>query len=186
MGNAVCGTSIVFLCLNYLENDYYARYMGIAFGLFPIALFFDLIDGWVARRRYSSPFGSDLDSLADLVSFGVAPATLGFTLGLRGFWDSVILVTFVVCGLMRLARYNVTAEIISEGTGKVKYYEGLPIPGSLLLVLALFSAWWTDRWGPLRIFGGQWDVYPGHFHPFSLLFLACGLLMVSQVRIPKP
>lgn len=186
MGNAVCGTSVIFLCLNYLENDMEERYMWWAFALFPFALFFDIIDGWVARKRYSSPFGGDLDSLADLISFGVAPATMGFTLGLRGFWDSVILVFFAVCGLSRLARYNVTAEIISDGTGKVKYYEGLPIPGSLLVVLALLYCWSNDLTGPLKIPGGRFDIYPGHFHPFSLAFLVAGYLMVSQVKIPKP
>jgi CDP-diacylglycerol--serine O-phosphatidyltransferase len=91
-----------------------------------------------------------------------------------------------VCGLCRLARYNVTADIISEGTGKVKYYEGMPIPGSLLVVLILFQAWWTGKTGPSQIYGGQYDIYPGHFHPFSLLFLLFGFLMVSQVKIPKP
>mmetsp|Transcript_7893 Transcript_7893/g.13961 ORF Transcript_7893/g.13961 Transcript_7893/m.13961 type:complete len:234 (+) Transcript_7893:95-796(+) len=186
MGNAMCGMSVVFLCLNYLVNQHYAKYMGVAFALFPLALFFDLIDGWVARKRYSSPFGGDLDSLADLISFGVAPATLGFTLGLRGIWDSVILVVFVVCGLMRLARYNVTSEFLSDASGKVKYYEGVPIPGSLLLVAALCYCWFTDQWGTEGIPGGQLDVYPGHFHPFSLLFLLMGLLLVSQVPIPKP
>jgi CDP-diacylglycerol--serine O-phosphatidyltransferase len=182
----VCGLSVVFLCLNYLENNYYGKYMIWAFVAFPFALFFDVIDGWVARKRYSSPFGGDLDSLADLISFGVAPATLGFTLGLRGIWDSIILTIFVLCGLSRLARYNVTAEIISEGTGKVKYYEGIPIPGSLIIVLILFVAWYTDHWGPHGIYGGQMDVYPGHFHPFSLIYLVVGMGMVSLVKIPKP
>mmetsp|Transcript_513 Transcript_513/g.612 ORF Transcript_513/g.612 Transcript_513/m.612 type:complete len:156 (+) Transcript_513:168-635(+) len=104
MGNAMCGTASIFLCLNYLENDYYEKYLRLSFVLLPLGLFFDVIDGWVARKRYSSPFGGDLDSLADLISFGVAPACLGFTLGLRGIWDSAILIIFVLCGLSRLAR----------------------------------------------------------------------------------
>ena len=53
--------------------------------------------------------GADLDSLADVISFGVAPAVLGFTLGLRGGWDMLSLTYFVVCGVSRLARFNVTA-----------------------------------------------------------------------------
>jgi CDP-diacylglycerol--serine O-phosphatidyltransferase len=68
-------------------------------------LVFDILDGHVARwRNKSSPYGKDLDSLADVVSFSVAPAVLGFTLGLRGVWDCVCLSFFVCCGIGRLAR----------------------------------------------------------------------------------
>ena len=82
--------------------------------------------------------GADLDSLADVISFGVAPAVLGFTLGLRGGWDMVILTYFVVCGVSRLARFNVTAAALADAnTGKVKYFEGTPIPTSILIVALL-------------------------------------------------
>lgn len=104
LGNAICGTGTIFFCLNYLENAHYEKYLIYAFMLSPIGLFCDIIDGWVARKRYSSPFGGDMDSLADLISFGLAPACLGFTLGLRGIWDSAIMIVFVLCGLCRLAR----------------------------------------------------------------------------------
>ena len=73
----------------------------------------DVGDGIVARGRRHSPFGADLDSLADIVSFGVAPAVLGFTLGMRGGWDALVLCAFVCCGVSRLARYNVTAAALS-------------------------------------------------------------------------
>mmetsp|Transcript_16667 Transcript_16667/g.18875 ORF Transcript_16667/g.18875 Transcript_16667/m.18875 type:complete len:226 (-) Transcript_16667:897-1574(-) len=185
MCNAVCGTASIFLCLNYLENDYYEKYLRLSFILLPVGLFCDLIDGYIARKRYSSPFGGDLDSLADLISFGVAPACLGFTLGLRGIWDSAILIVFVLCGLSRLARYNVTADLISNELGKVPYYEGLPIPSSLILVFILFLVYMDDSIGNDKIWGGKMEVYPGHFHPFSLLYLIEGLLMISQVKIPK-
>ena len=73
--------------------------------------------------------GGDLDSLSDVISFGVAPAVLGFTLGLRGGWDMLCLTYFVVCGVSRLARFNVTAAGLADAaTGKVKYFEGTPIP----------------------------------------------------------
>ena len=70
-----------------------------------------MLDGYVARlnRTRQSVLGADLDSLADVISFGVAPAVLGFTLGLRGGWDMLVLTYFVVCGVSRLARFNVTA-----------------------------------------------------------------------------
>ena len=58
--------------------------------------------------------GADLDSLADVISFGVAPAVLGFTLGLRGGWDMLCLTYFVVCGVSRLARFNVTAAALAD------------------------------------------------------------------------
>src|SRR5574339_277381 len=89
---------------------------------FAAADFMTLGNGIVARGRRHSPFGADLDSLADVVSFGVAPAVLGFTLGLRGGWDALVLTYFVVCGVSRLARFNVTAAALTDaGTGKVRY-----------------------------------------------------------------
>jgi CDP-diacylglycerol--serine O-phosphatidyltransferase len=93
-----------------------------------------VLDGYVARldRSRQSTLGADLDSLADVISFGVAPAVLGFTLGLRGGWDMLCLTYFVVCGVSRLARFNVTAEALADTeTGKVKYFEGTPIPTSI-------------------------------------------------------
>ena len=99
-----------------------------------------MLDGYVARldKKRQSVLGADLDSLADVISFGVAPAVLGFTLGLRGGWDMLILTYFVVCGVSRLARFNVTSSALAdETTGKVKYFEGTPIPTSVLLVIIL-------------------------------------------------
>src|SRR5690554_2727182 len=107
--NAACGTVSIFLCLNYLEERD-PKWLWMAFVLLPTALVCDALDGWVARKRQKwSRIGADLDSLSDVVSFGVAPAVLGFTLGMRGFWDVVVLVFFVCCGISRLARFNVTA-----------------------------------------------------------------------------
>jgi CDP-diacylglycerol--serine O-phosphatidyltransferase len=111
----------------------------------PAAFIFDVLDGRIARMRHEhSALGRELDSLADVISFGVAPAALGFAAGLRGGWDWVILIYFVCCGVSRLARFNVTAESLAEGSegGKVKYFEGTPIPTSVVLtgVLAL-EAW---------------------------------------------
>src|SRR6187455_2344965 len=136
IGNAACGTIAIFLCLDYIADDN-RRLLWIAFLLLPLALVCDLLDGYVARldRSRQSIFGADLDSLADVISFGVAPAVLGFTLGLQGGWDMLCLTYFVVCGVSRLARFNVTASALSDTTtGKVKYFEGTPIPTSVLIV----------------------------------------------------
>src|SRR6187399_2363122 len=137
IGNATCGTLSIFLCLNYIVEGS-SNFLWIAFILLLAALFFDIFDGyWARRSQRQSILGADLDSLSDIISFGVAPAVMGFTLGMRGGWDMMILAFFVVCGISRLARFNVTAEALSEGTGKVKYFEGTPIPSSILIVLLL-------------------------------------------------
>jgi hypothetical protein len=105
LGNAAAGTASVFLCLNYVEPGHEPLYLWLAFALLPLAFVFDAADGAVACwRRKSSPYGADLDSLADIVSFGVAPAVLAFTLGMRGLWDALVLIYFVSCGIGRLAR----------------------------------------------------------------------------------
>src|SRR5215831_10642247 len=90
MGNATCGTISIFLCLDYIAEGR-NRFFWIAFALLFLALACDVMDGYWARRTGNkSALGADMDSLADIVSFGVAPAVLGFTLGLRGGWDMVI------------------------------------------------------------------------------------------------
>src|SRR5215207_5404797 len=147
IGNASCGTISIFLCLDYLATGN-ARFLWTAFILLPTALLLDVLDGYVARldKKRQSVLGADLDSLADVISFGVAPAVLGFTLGLRGGWDMLILTYFVVCGVSRLARFNVTASALAdEATGKVKYFEGTPIPTSVLIVLLLGVAQYLGR-----------------------------------------
>jgi len=84
----------------------------------------------------------------------------------------------------RLARYNVTAEKLSDGSGKVKYFEGTPIPTSLVLVLLLAAA---TRQGALgdALWFGVLSVGGFRLHPLVLLFALSGSLMVSRIRIPK-
>lgn len=187
LANASCGTISVFACLSYLAGDQ-TRWLWTAFVL-PIAAFvFDALDGYVARldARRQSWLGADLDSLADIVSFGVAPAVLGYTLGLRGLWDATCLTIFVCCGISRLARFNVTsAALTNVETGKVRYFEGTPIPTSIVLVMLMAALFYFDRTGADFI-GGNYKVLGRDFHPFSLLFLVSGALMISSVRIPKP
>jgi len=186
MMNAVCGVSSIFLCLNYLENNRRNDYIQYAFSLIPLALIFDIMDGWVARKRKShSPWGSDLDSLADVVSFVVCPAVLGFTLGLRGMWDSFILCFFVFCGIARLARFNVTSSQLGMGA-KVPYYEGFPVPTSLIIVALWYVAWHTDAVFQ-DVWFGAFKVLGRTFHPWSILYFVWGCCFVSaSIRIPKP
>ncbi len=175
----------IFLCLNHV-TDSGADYLRVVFVLLPLALVCDVLDGFVAHRlKRHSPLGADLDSLADIVSFGVAPAVLGFTLGLQGMWDVLILIYFVSCGISRLARFNVTAEALSGGTGKVRYYEGTPIPSSLIIVVILGIAYWQGRIDHFLPFG-SFRIGPWIFHPLALLYAASGTAMISTIRIPKP
>jgi CDP-diacylglycerol---serine O-phosphatidyltransferase len=165
------------------------RFLWSAFVLLPAALACDVLDGYVARlnRARQSRLGADLDSLADVISFGVAPAILGFTLGLRGGWDMLLLTYFVVCGVSRLARFNVTAEALADAdTGKVKYFEGTPIPTSIVLVIVLGIAFYFDRVGDDLWFGSM-RLGAGTLHPLSLMYAVSGSAMISAtLRIPKP
>ena len=187
LGNASCGTVSIFLCLAYIADDRSGQ-LWAAFLLPVVALVLDVLDGYIARldRRRQSMFGADLDSLADIVSFGVAPAVLGFTLGLRGVWDVVCLTWFVCCGISRLARFNATAAALTNAdTGKVRYFEGTPIPTSVVLVLLLALLYKAGLTGP-DFWGGQWMLIDRAFHPFSVLFVVSGSLMISTIRVPKP
>src|SRR5204862_2012753 len=122
LANAACGVASLFACMHFVGSGDRPAFLTAA-GLLPLALVFDVLDGRVARwRQRHSPMGRELDSLADVISFGVAPAALGFAAGLRGCWDWVGLIYFVCCGVSRLARYNVTAESLSEGADKVAYF----------------------------------------------------------------
>src|SRR5580765_2095638 len=171
IGNAACGTIAIFLCLDFLATDS-RQFLWLAFLLLPSALACDVLDGYVARLnpKRQSVLGADLDSLADVISFGVAPAVLGFTLGLRGGWDMLILTYFVVCGVSRLARFNVTAEALADAdTGKVKYFEGTPIPTSIVIVTVLGLAFYFDRVGDNLWFGAL-RIGPATLHPLVLLY----------------
>ena len=186
MVNAASGTGAILACVRYAREheDFFAI---LAFVLLPIALIADVADGAVARAtKRQSPLGADLDSLADVVSFGAAPAVLGFSLGLDGGWDAAILVFFVACGISRLARYNATAASLSDASGKVKYYEGTPIPTSLLLVAMLAIAFWQNA-VHASLWLGAIELGPWTLHPLVLAFGASGCAMVSgTLRIPKP
>ena len=184
--NGACGTAAIFFMMSHIaESSDGKPYAAGAFII--MALVFDVLDGRVARWRHTaSAMGRELDSLADIISFGVAPACLAFGLGFRGLWDALCLVYFVTCGISRLARYNITAEAMSQEAGKVTYFEGTPIPSSVLLVLVLMGLTWAGRVGD-RLPGGATDILSFTLHPLVLLFVLSGSLMISKtVHIPKP
>jgi len=184
LGNAVCGVSALFAVMSYLQSlDIVHVYFACA--LIPLALIFDVLDGRIARwRQKSSAMGRELDSLADVISFGVAPAAIAYGCGAQGLYDRIVLVFFVACGVSRLARYNITADKLSEGSDKVKYFEGTPIPTSMFLVLLLAFASTQGAVG-LALWGGALEVAGATLHPIVLLFAISGALMISRIRIPK-
>jgi len=184
LANAFCGVGALFAVMTFLQTGD-VRHIYFACGLIPAALVFDVLDGRIARwRQKSSELGRELDSLADVISFGVAPAAIAYGCGMQGLWDRVVLVFFVVCGVSRLARYNITAVKLSGGGDKVKYFEGTPIPTSLLLVIVLWIAALQGSVGE-ALWGGALHLGGFRLHPLVLMFAVSGSLMISRIRIPK-
>jgi len=134
-----------------------------------IAMIFDGLDGWVARLTQSTTrFGIELDSLSDLVAFGIAPAVMIYKWALSPFgrvgWAAAFL--FVACGALRLARYN-----IQMGSTESKAFTGMPIPGAAALIATL-----------VIFYHKIWDTVPdrNYFILFFTIFLAA--LMVSTLK----
>lgn len=184
LANAVCGVGAMFAIISFIQT-HEIKHVHYACALVLAALVFDVFDGRVARwRQKSSLLGRELDSLADVISFGVAPALIAYGVGMQGLWDRVILAFFVACGVSRLARFNVTADALSAGGDKVKHFEGTPIPTSMLLVALLWVAAAMGDIGP-NLWGGAWRIGGFRLHPLVLLYALSGSLMISRIRIPK-
>jgi CDP-diacylglycerol--serine O-phosphatidyltransferase len=177
LANGCCGLAALFHSIRFVEGGD-VRQLWLAAGLVPLAAVFDVLDGRVARWRHTnSALGRELDSLADVISFGVAPAAIAYAAGLRTVLDQIMLMYFALCGLSRLARYNITAESLAGASGAVTHFEGTPIPTSIVPLALLMIAFQYFDLGPRA---------PG-FHWVSLLFVASGSLMISKtLRIPKP
>ena len=185
LANAFCGMGALFSVMTYLQTGN-RLHVYFACGLIPVALVFDLLDGSIARwRQQSSVLGRELDSLADVISFGVAPAAIAYGCGMQGLYDRIALVFFVSCGVSRLARYNVTAEQLSAGGVKVRYFDGTPIPTYIVLVAVLGVAAWQGALGEHLWFGAV-SLAGFTLHPLVLMFAVSGCLMISRIRIPKP
>jgi len=139
-GNLFCG---FWAIISVFQEKFFFAAVAIL-----LASAFDVLDGKVARLSgATSKFGVQYDSLADLVSFGIAPAVLAFSWALRPYgrfgWLAAFL--FVVCGALRLARFNVQST-----SGEIKYFKGLPIPAAasmialtILLYLRLIETGWV-------------------------------------------
>jgi CDP-diacylglycerol---serine O-phosphatidyltransferase len=180
IANGFCGVAAVFQAMTFLATQN-RRNLYLAALLVPLALVMDVLDGRIARWRHqASEMGRELDSLADVISFGVAPAAIAFAAGLDRPLDQLALMYFVGCGLSRLARYNITAGDLSREAGKVTYFEGTPIPTSVVPLGLLMLAFHHGDLYPVTIAGPR-------FHLVTLLFVVSGSLMISKtLRIPKP
>ncbi len=184
LANAIFGTAAIFAVISYVASAMLSH-LYIAAILVFAALICDVFDGRVARwRKESSAMGRELDSLADIISFGVAPAMIGYACGMNGLYDRIVLAFFVACGVSRLARYNVTADALAAGGDKVKYFEGTPIPSSFILVCVLALATALGAIGE-HLWFGQVTFLGFILHPLTLLFAISGSLMVSRIHVPK-
>jgi len=176
VANMLCGFYAVMATLKGggTDLDNAAKAIGLA-------ILFDSFDGFVARATgTSSEFGKQFDSLADMVSFGIAPAALAFTWGVRGIAETDLLdvrrlheigwwvaLVFVICCAWRLARFNIQG--MAPGTGS-KYFVGLPCPAAAGLIAATVHAIKTpiEDW--------RWSVF------WMLIVIADAALMSSTVR----
>ncbi|KAK5937668.1 CDP-diacylglycerol-serine O-phosphatidyltransferase [Knufia obscura] len=189
--NGFCGFMSVLSAMRYCLGDRTdTGNLWAAFFFMPFGLFFDLFDGKVARwRQKSSLMGQELDSLADLISFGVAPASVGFAIGLQTFTDQILLSFYVLCGLTRLARFNVTVAMLpKDKTGKSKYFEGTPIPFACLTSSAIMATLtFMDMIHGNLPLGTALTGTALEFHPLAVLFIINGVLMTSRsIHVPKP
>jgi CDP-diacylglycerol--serine O-phosphatidyltransferase len=140
MGNLFCGFLSI---LSAIEGE-----MGHACQFILLGFFLDGLDGFVARVSNSaSRFGVELDSLADLITFGLAPAVLMYKVQLHslGKWGWMVAFVFVMCGAFRLARFNLTAK-----TGPHSHFEGLPIPAAAALLVS-YTMFCIEIWGEVRL-----------------------------------
>ena len=154
VGNLCCGIVSMLLAIDGLFD--------LSALLILLAVVFDVLDGKIAALLHQKNlFGKQIDSMSDLVSFGVAPALLFYSLDSPGLFGITVALFFIACGMLRLARYN-----ISEGTG----FEGVPITVNGILFPLLFL-----------VFGSV----PQSLDYWPMVFLIQGLLMISTVKIAR-
>jgi CDP-diacylglycerol--serine O-phosphatidyltransferase len=183
-GNLVCGFVAITKIVETDSSTTNFRDIRYALGFILLACIFDLLDGRLARMGgVESPFGREFDSLADIISFGAAPAFLVHRVVLKGMFPHhpdvawFIASIYLVCGALRLARFNCLA--VMPGSGGGKEFLGFPIPAAAGLVasVTLFLMW--DESGDKGFATSQWRF----LLPVMMLFLS--IMMVSEVKYPS-
>lgn len=172
-----CGFSSVVMSINAAGNNP-SWYFLWASGLLVAAALFDSLDGRVARAtNTTTEFGVQLDSLSDVLSFGMAPAILAYRYGFfqLGFADHHLRYVgwaasffFVACGALRLARFNVQVGFVDS-----RFFVGMPIPVGAACIASVILRW-----------PGSPQTYL-HAYCFAIELFLAGLLMVSTIRFPS-
>ena len=181
-GNLFCGfVALTKIVEADITTGNFAQ-IKVALAFILLACIFDLLDGRVARMGgVDSPFGREFDSLADLISFGAAPAFLVHRIVLKDVfanhaeWGWFIASIYLICGAFRLARYNCLTALANDRNSKE--FLGFPIPSAAGLVasLTLLMIWWDEK----EFAVGKWR----YLLPVLMLFLS--LMMVSKVKYPN-
>ncbi|MFN8577878.1 MAG: CDP-alcohol phosphatidyltransferase family protein [Candidatus Sericytochromatia bacterium] len=134
----------------------------------------DMFDGMIARKmslnEEAQLFGVQLDSIVDIVSFGVAPVMITFHLGFNSLIDYILLIFYTCCATMRLAYFNIHG---TSGDGKIKYYTGLPVTFSAMIFPLAY----------ITIMSGNESLY------YSLIrttFFTVAVMFILNIKIPKP
>jgi CDP-diacylglycerol---serine O-phosphatidyltransferase len=154
VGNLCCGILSILLAIDGFFN--------LSALLLFLAVVFDVLDGKIAGLLHQKNlFGKQIDSMSDLVSFGVAHVLLFYSLSSPGVLGTIVTLFFVACGMFRLARYN-----ISEGTG----FEGEPITVNGVLFPLLFLLF---------------SSFPQSLNYWPMVFLIQGFLMISTIKVSR-
>ncbi|KFY93815.1 hypothetical protein V500_03512 [Pseudogymnoascus sp. VKM F-4518 (FW-2643)] len=176
LSNALCGVLSVFCSMQ--------RYFVIAHVLIFLGYEFDRFDGIVARwRNECSELGKQLDSLSDLITFGMAPIIMLYSVGFRTPVDQLVLGFYALCGVSRLARFNVVAQLVpKDAHGKALYHEGLAIPFAALIVsttvaVSTWMGWTSEDFLLTVLFPAAWC----EFHPVLVAVMALGAMMSQDV-----
>jgi len=181
-GNLFCGFAATLLIVKGMQMEevpisyFNQTYFHLAIWLILIACIFDLLDGRLARLGgHESEFGREFDSLADVISFGVAPAMLLYKIVLQNFaYGWMVAFLYLLCGALRLARFNCIA---AKGGGADKDFRGFPIPAAAGVIssVTLFILWWEDKDRGL----GNWK------YLLLALMLFLSFMMFSKFKYPS-
>ena len=142
----------------------------LAIALMLLSMFVDMLDGLIARRmKLESEFGKYLDSFCDVFTYLVVPLFVLFQFGMSDALSISALFAYLVCGLLRLSRFNMIGTLEDEG---VEYHLGLQVIWSQLLVVLAFPAWqWLGKWAR---------------YPLAVTLFLMSIFMIRNLRFPKP